>query len=58
MIIVKGYDGQKIGTATNFPDAKEMQIADIKEPAPHMLDSYEGVSTQLDSLGLPVFAKA
>ena len=54
-MIVLGYDGQKIGTADNFADAKEMQLRDLREHRPEMADRYAGISTQSDSAGMPTF---
>lgn len=55
---VFGYDGQPIGSAEDFGTAKKMQEQDIREHAPAMLDSYEGVSTDRETFGHPVFALA
>lgn len=54
-IEVLGYDGQKIGTASNFAQAKEMQLHDLREHRPEMVEYYAGISTQSDSAGMPTF---
>lgn len=54
-MIVLGYDGQKIGTANSFAEAKEMQLHDLREHRPEMVDHYAGISTQSDSEGMPIF---
>jgi hypothetical protein len=55
LIEVLGYDGQKIGTASNFVEAKEMHLRDIREHRPEMVEYYAGISTQSDSAGMPIF---
>ncbi len=54
-IRVLGYDGQLIGYAKSYGEAKRMQLQDLQDNRPEMVDAYVGISTNSDNAGMPLY---